>query len=347
VLQRGLGAGVLLGLGPVLAACGASSSSSSKEVASLTFTSWGGTTQDAQRSAWTDGFAKANKVTVTQAGPTDYGRIKAMVDAKHVEWDVVDVEGDFARRAGGEGLLEPIDYSTVAKADLFPEFVSKYGVGDFAYSFVIAYDPKKNGGRHPTNWAEFFDTKAFPGKRSFYKYPYSGIFEAALLADGVPKDKLYPLDFDRAFKKLDTIKDDIVWWETGAQSQQYMTDGSVDYISAWNGRIYDLMQKGVSVAIEWNENLQAADYLVSPKGSPKEAMALIAYATTPEPQARFAELTAYAPVNRKALDLVKADMRKNLSTAPENRSKGIVIDDDFWATGRGEVQSKWDAWLLS
>ena len=36
---------------------------------------------------------------------------------------------------------------------------------------------------------------------------------AALVADGVPKDKLYPLDLDRAFKKLDEIKPHIkVWW---------------------------------------------------------------------------------------------------------------------------------------
>lgn len=348
---KGLGAASLLSAtGPLLAACGAPTPQSPKTGASagpsLTFASWGGTTQQAQQSAWTDPFTKSGGTSVIQAGPTDYGRLKAMVEAKSPEWHVVDVEGDFVRRAGSE-LLEPIDYNALPKADIFPEWVSEYGVGDFAYSFVIAYSTKAKS--HPTNWAEFFDTKKFPGKRSFYKYSYSGIFEAALLADGVEPDKLYPLDWDRAFKKLDTIKKDIVWWETGAQSQLYLTNGSADYVCAWNGRVYDLIQKGAPVAIEWNQNLQAADYLVVPKGTPNkaEAMKLIGYSLQPEQQAKFAELTAYAPVNKKGLELVPEKTRPFLSTSEENRSKGVVINDDFWAKGRGEIQTRWDTWLVS
>ncbi len=355
---KGLGAASLLGVtggaSTILTACGApapanapgTSSAAPGAAKGLTFASWGGSTQQAQQSAWTDPFGKAAGTSVTQAGPTDYGRLKAMVDAKSPEWSVVDVEGDFVRRAGAE-LLEPIDYSALPKDDIFPDWVSDYGVGDFAYSFVIAYSTKAKA--HPTNWAEFFDTKRFPGKRSFYKYSYSGIFEAALLADGVEPDKLYPLDWDRAFKKLDTIKKDIVWWETGAQSQLYLTDGSADYVCAWNGRVYDLIQKGAPVAIEWNQNLQAADYLVVPKGTPDKdaAMKLIGYALQPEQQAKFAELTAYAPVNKKAIDLISDKTRPYLSTYAENREKGVVINDDFWAKGRAEVQSRWDAWLVS
>ena len=36
------------------------------------------------------------------------------------------------------------------------------------------------------------------------------------MADGVAPDKLYPLDVDRAFKKLEEIKPNItVWWTSG------------------------------------------------------------------------------------------------------------------------------------
>lgn len=356
LLRRAAAGGLLAGLGPILAACGgggsgAKNSRSGAKNSPLTFASWGGTTQDAEQKAWTDPFAQHAGITVTQAGPTDYGRIKAMVDAKQIEWDVVDVEGDYAVRAGRQGLLAPIDYKAVPKADVFPQFVASHGVGCLVFSVVMAYNPRHHGGRHPTSWSEFFDTKAFPGKRSFSKAAgsQSGAVEAALLADGVAPDQLYPLNFDRALAKLSTIKQDIVWWETGAQSQQYMTDSSVDYIAAWNGRMYDLINKGAPVAIEWNQNLQAADFLVVPKGTPRlrQAMELIGYALSPGPQAKFAELTAYAPVNKQAVGMVNGKVREYLSTSPQNRLKGVVIDVGFWAKNLPKFQPKWDAWLLS
>ena len=46
------------------------------------------------------------------------------------------------------------------------------------------------------------------------------MFEFALMADGVKPDELYPLDLARATKKLETIKDDIVFWTSGAESQE-------------------------------------------------------------------------------------------------------------------------------
>ena len=68
--------------------------------ADMVFTSWGGTTQDAQKANWADGFTAKDGVNVVQDGPTDYGKIKAMVENGAVNWDVVDVEGDYAVQAG-------------------------------------------------------------------------------------------------------------------------------------------------------------------------------------------------------------------------------------------------------
>ena len=81
----------------------------------------------------------------------------------------------------------------------------------------------------PKTWADLFDAEKFPGKRTFYKWSAPGVIEAALLADGVAPDKLYPLDLDRAFKKLDTIKDDIIWWIGGAQSQQLLASAEAPF----------------------------------------------------------------------------------------------------------------------
>lgn len=70
------------------------------------------------------------------------------------------------------------------------------------------------------------------------------MLEAALLADGVPMDELYPLDLDRAFAKLDTIKDDIVWWTKGAEPSQMLSTGEADYALAWSGRIATAKDEG-------------------------------------------------------------------------------------------------------
>ena len=233
----------------------------------LVFTSWGGTTQDAQKKAWVDPFQKSTGIRVKLDGPTDYGKLKAMVESGNVSWDVVDVEGDFAVAAAQQGLLEPIDFSVVDRAKLDPRFTSDHFVGSFYYSFVLGYNKSALGGKEPKSWADLFDTKAIPGKRTFYKWSAPGVLEIALLADGVAPDKLYPLDLDRAFKKLDSIKSEIVWWSGGAQSQQLLASGEAPLGQFWNGRVFAVQKDEPSVDISWQQNLTAADVLVVPKGS--------------------------------------------------------------------------------
>ncbi|MEA3130413.1 MAG: putative spermidine/putrescine transport system substrate-binding protein, partial [Paraburkholderia sp.] len=105
--------------------------------APIVFASWGGTTQSAQQKEWAVPFTQASGVQVLMDGPTDYGKLKAMVDSGNVQWDVVDVEGDFAYAALRDGLVEPIDYSVVNKSQLDPRFMSPGAVGSFYYSFVL------------------------------------------------------------------------------------------------------------------------------------------------------------------------------------------------------------------
>lgn len=127
---------------------------------------------------------------------------------------------------------EPLDFKQIQRDKIDPRFVSDYGVGSFFFSFVLGYNEGKLGANKPQDWSALFDTKTFPGKRALYKWPSPGVLELALLADGVPADKLYPLDLDRAFKKLDTIKKDIVWWGGGAQSQQLLASVKRAWVSS-------------------------------------------------------------------------------------------------------------------
>lgn len=310
----------------------------------MVFTSWGGTTQDAQKAAWAEPFVKEAGITVLQDGPTDYGKLKAMVEAGKVSWDVVDVEYDFAIKAAKDGLLEPLDFSVIDKANIDPRFVTEHAVGSFYYSFVLAYNEDVLGEDRPKSWADLFDLETYPGSRTFYKWSAPGALEIALLADGVPADQLYPLDLDRAFKKLDTIKSDIVWWSGGAQSQQLLASGEAPLGQLWNGRAFAVQGTGVNIGVSWEQNLTAADMLVVPKGAPNReaAMKFLARATSPEGQAEFAKLSAYAPVNVKSKELMAPEV---VSTLPDSHAGSrIDLDMQYWADHRDEIGARWYAW---
>ena len=313
---------------------------------SLNFVSWGGTTQDAQKQAWAVPYSQASGARVTQDGPTDYGKLKAMVESGNVQWDVVDVEADFALRAASEGLLEPLDFSVIQRDKIDPRFVSDHGVGSFFFSFVLGFNQGKLGGKAPQDWTALFDTATYPGKRALYKWPSPGVLELALLADGVPADQLYPLDLDRAFKKLDTIKKDIVWWGGGAQSQQLLASGEASLGQFWNGRLYALQQDGAPVGVSWKQNLVMADFLVVPKGARNKdaAMKFLANASSAKGQADFANLTAFAPVNVDSATQLKAELAPNLPTAYAKDQ--ITLDYAYWAKNGPAIAARWNEWLV-
>ncbi|MFC2250962.1 ABC transporter substrate-binding protein [Labrys portucalensis] len=328
----------------ILAACAALLIMASPAVAAdLVFSSWGGTTQDAQKEAWADKFTAKAGVNVVQDGPTDYGKIKAMVEAGNVTWDVVDVEGDYAAQAGPKGLLEKLDFGVIDKSKLDPRFVTDYSVGSFYYSFVIGCNADAVAAC-PKTWADLFDTAKFPGKRTFYKWSAPGVIEAALLADGVPADKLYPLDLDRAFKKLDTIKADIIWWSGGAQSQQLIASAEAPFGSVWNGRMTALAKTGVKVETSWEQNITAADSLVVPKGTKNKdaAMQFIAFATSAQAQADMAATTGYAPINLGSAKLMDAETVKTLPD--QQKASQVNADMTYWAANRDAIGERWYAW---
>ncbi|MBL8561165.1 MAG: ABC transporter substrate-binding protein [Gemmobacter sp.] len=322
----------------------ASALTSAAHAQDMVFTSWGGTTQDAQAAHWAAPFTEKGGPAVVQDGPTDYGKIKAMVEAGAVTWDVVDVEYDWALQAGKAGLLEPLDFTVIDKAKLDPRFVSDFAVGSFYYSFVLGWNPANFSDAKPATLADLFDTAKFPGTRTFYKWSAPGVIEAALLADGVAPEALYPLDLDRAFKKLDTIKADIIWWEGGAQSQQLLASGEAPIGFFWNGRLSALQADGMDVGISWDQNITAADALVVPKGAKNKeaAMKFIAEATSAEGQAAFAAATGYAPVNLGSADLMDPAIRATLPDA--QTAVQVNADMAYWAEHRDEIGNRWYAW---
>jgi putative spermidine/putrescine transport system substrate-binding protein len=185
----------------------------------LIFTSSGSDYQKAQTKAWLKPFSKETGTEIRQDSPTDYAKIQSMVENKQVTWDMVNVSNDFGLKTTAD-LLEPLDYSVIDKEPILEGYASEYRVACMLYANILAYNTEQVDGT-PSSWADLFDTQKVPGERGFRKSP-SETLEVALLGDGVPPENLYPLDVDRALNKLDTIKDQIVWWETGGHLQQQL-----------------------------------------------------------------------------------------------------------------------------
>jgi putative spermidine/putrescine transport system substrate-binding protein len=220
-----------LGAGAATLAGGSPAFADTKEI---TVANFGGDALAAWAKAWGDPFTKSTgiKVHFDGSGPLP-SNIKQQVQANNVIWDVSDGDGYYGIQLGDAGFLDPIDYSIVDKSKVWPEFIWPYGVCDYVYSYVLAYDTTKVRGV-PT-WADFFDLKKYPGKRATWKY-FMGTGEPILLADGVPPDKLYPMDMDRVIAKAKTLGDNLLLWDSGASSQQMFMDSEVTMACIWNTR---------------------------------------------------------------------------------------------------------------
>jgi len=313
----------------------------------VNFISWGGTTQEAQDKSWCTPFSAQTGIKVTSSGPSDYGKLKAMVDAKNVTWDVVDVEHDFGVYAGNAGMAEPLDFSVIKKDELDPRFVTDYAVGSYVSTHVLGHRKSVFPQNAPAQWSDLFDTAKFPGKRAYYKWVGPGLLEVPLLADGVKPADLYPFDLDRAFKKLDTIKDHIVWYSSGAEAQQLLASGETPIGMFWSGRLYSLIKDGLDVGISWEQNLVAADLLVIPKGSPNKdaAMKFLAYAASAKGQADMANNSAYGPTNLKSLGMLDPAI---LDFQPsQHAAQNVPMNVNYWAENRDQISKRWYEWQAS
>ncbi len=332
----------------------------------LTVVSWGGAYTKSQVEAYHKPYIAK---TGTNIKSEDYNggiaEIKAQVEAGNVTWDIVDVELSDAIRACDEGLLETIDASTLpagadgkaATEDFLPGTLYDCAVANIVWSTIFAYDSSKmpNG---PKTMADFFDTKAFPGKRGLRKGAKVNL-EFALIADGVAAKDVYsvletPEGVDRAFAKLDTIKGDVVWWEAGAQPPQMLADGEVALTTAYNGRIFNAVAgEGKPFEIVWDGQVWDLDLWVIPKGAKNKDTALdfLAFSTSTEQLAAQASYISYGPARASSSPLVgkfhnkDIDMGPQMPTNPANLTNAVQNNFEFWADNADQLNERFNAWL--
>jgi putative spermidine/putrescine transport system substrate-binding protein len=314
----------------------------------------GGAVQAAYEEVFFRPFEKETGITIVYTATpsnTRWPKTEQMVKTGNVEWDIIEADNEWVIIGGNKGLFEPIDYSVVSTKDLEQSGIHKYGMAKGFYSLVLAYNTKTypSAKPHPQSWQDFWDVKKFPGPRSLRNNPRDNL-EFALLADGVPMEKLYPLDVNRAFKSMDKIKAHItVWWDSGAQPAQLLANGEVVMASAWNGRIFPLTQEGAPVDLEWNQGSINFTYWSVLKNSKNKsnAMKFLKYFNEdPKRQARYCEKVTYPGLNKKMYDYVDPKMVKHINMSPQNAKKQFIYNVNWWVENLDKVTERWNTWML-
>jgi len=317
----------------------------------------GGTTSDAFKELFFAPFTKetgiAVKVVATSSSPEAFAKLRAASQVNNIEWDIL--ASSRATMKTERDLIGTLDCQAM------PNWVAEGAEGScidtgllrFTYGEAIAYNSKLfPDGREPTTWADFWDTEKFPGPRSFSNIgtPWT-ILAFALMADGVPakREALFPLDVDRAFRKMDEIKPHVgVWFTSGAQLQQILRDEEVVMAHCWSGRVFSLIQEGVPVKIQWNQAVVASDFWSLAKGGPhpEAAMKLLDYlAGHPKAYAEFGKRTGYSGPNAKAVDYLSPEERGGIS-APAS-AQTCELDYDWIAKNRDALVERFNGWLLA
>ena len=318
----------------------------------ITITGGGGALQESQRKAFFEPYAKETGTKITEDEYSyEIAKIRVMVESGAVTWDVVDVDGPTAVLACSEGILETIDWSKLGlDRAKFVNDISDCSVPNIVYGTVFAYDGSKLS-PGPTTLADFFDLQKFPGKRGLWKSPV-GALEWALIADGVSREDVYkvlatPEGVDRAFKKLDTIKPEIVYWEAGAQAPQLLADGQVAMTMAWNGRIQAAIDKdNKPFKIVWDNQILDGDGWAIPKGAKNVdgAYKFISYASQPKAMADQTNYIAYGPANKDSGPMLPANRKDVLPTSEANLATAFTMDQKFWSDYGDQLRERFASW---
>lgn len=339
----------------------------------MTVVSWGGAYQTSQQKAYSEPYAKLTGTTFTwdESSNEAVAKLRAQFEAGNVTWDLVDVEGPDSQRLCDEGLAMPIDFDKVLAPgadgstptkDFGDSLINECFIPQIWFSTTFGYrtDVAEWNGAVPTSVCDVFDLQKFPGKRALEKRPKKNL-EWALLCDGVAKEDLYdvlstPEGVDRALKKLDTIKSQVVWWSAGAETPQLLADKEVVMGSTYNGRLFSVIEEQHQpVAMLWDYEVFDFDGWIVPNNLPEDrkarVMNFLKFATDTQRLADQAKYISYGPARVSSQPLVGKhadlgiDMAPHMPTNPANMKNYLINNIEWWADNQDEVEAKFQAWL--
>ncbi|MEL6736525.1 MAG: extracellular solute-binding protein [Pseudomonadota bacterium] len=337
----------------------------------MTIVSWGGAYSKSQLRAYHEPYTAKTGVTIINddSSAEAVAKLRAMNEAGNVTWDVVDVVAADAIRLCDEGLAMEIDPDvhlatapdgTPASEDFGDLLVSPCFIPQIVYSTTFGYRTDLVGDTAPTDVCAVFDTETYPGKRSLEKRPINNM-EWALICDGVAKEDVYDVleteeGQNQALAKLDTIRDDVIWWSAGADTPQLLADGEVVMGSTYNGRLFSVIEEqNQPVAMLWDAQVFDLDGWIIPTGLSEErtqqALDYIMFATDTQRLADQAKYISYGPARASSAPLVGQhadlgiDMAQHMPTDPENAKNTFLYNYEFWADYRDDIDAKFQAWL--
>lgn len=313
----------------------------------------GGAYGEANRKAVYEPFSKETGIQVDVVNIPRYAQLLAQIKEGRPQFDLMDIDmSALARFERADATLE-LDYDRLENArnaGIAESLLTSHGVGKNYWASVMAYRTDRFDGRAPRSWADFWDTGALPGGRALQS-PDAGPpeLEFALLADGVPLDRLYPLDIDRAFRVLDAVKDHVrEFWVDGATPGDLLKRGEVLLSSVWHGRPNALIKRGAPLAYQWNSARRQSSGFGIPKGARNvdAAYRLIDFALRPEVQSGFAEAYPMGPVVPAAYRYLPREAA-DLASSPEHLYTGFDLDVDWWVKNMEAVTKRWQEWARS
>ena len=339
---------------------------------SMTLVSWGGAYQRSQDEAYVKPYLEMHpdvSVSWDESSNEAVARLRAMNEAGNITWDLVDVVAADAIRLCDEGLameydpedlLAEGDDGTSAEDDFGDLIVSDCFIPQIVYSTTVGYRTDLVGDTAPTDICALFDLEAYPGKRALERRPINNM-EWALYCDGVAKDEIYdvletPEGQDRALAKLDSIKDETVWWSAGADTPQLLADGEVIMGSTYNGRLFSVIEEqDQPVGMLWDMQVFDLDGWIIPTGLSDESLArvkdFVMFATDTQRLADQAKYISYGPARQSSAPLVGEhaelgiEMAPHMPTDPANAENTLLYNYEFWADYRDDIDAKFQAWL--
>ncbi len=359
----------------ILALTGSLVTSTAVYAEEMTVVSWGGAYQASQKSAYTDPYTEMNpdiEIVWDESSNEAVAKLRAMNEAGNITWDLVDVVAADAIRLCDEGLAMEYDPDelladapdgTPASEDFGDLIVSDCFIPQIVYSTTAAYRPDllPEGAPEPETICAMFDTETYPGKRALEKRPINNM-EWALICDGVAKEDVYDVleteeGQDQAFAKLDTIKDDVIWWSAAAEPPQLLADGEIVMGSSYNGRWFSaIVEEDQPFKMLWDAQVFDLDGWIIPAGLPEDRLAMVKdfvkYATDTQRLADQAAYISYGPARNSSAPLVGkhatlgVDMAPHMPTAPENAQNVFVYNYEWWADYRDDLDAKFQSWLV-
>ncbi|MFT3864386.1 MAG: extracellular solute-binding protein [Solirubrobacterales bacterium] len=293
---------------------------------------YGGDTEEARKKVFWEPFEQRTGVQVisADAGSLAVPMLQGEIPTK---WDAVhgSIQESYAAQLHGKKTLPKMPKA--AWEDLVtPKKFQPYIWQSFFLGYVPGMIEGTFSGTQPTTWADFFDTKKFPGKRAWpAEYFTGGTMEAALFAAGVEPDEIYPIDYEKATAKIAEIFDDLVIYTEYAQAQSFLTSKTASMSFAPNGLWKELEDKGVKMEILWDApailDTNGMNTMPEPP-NPDAVEALAAFCNQPKLQAEFAEITNYGPPTEEAFEYLEPEIEEELPNSPERKNK--FYDNPIW-----------------